>query len=461
MGDKGMTRTTPSNPARVALSAGMTTAALLWVGSAQAASFFVQEQSVSGQGRSFAGSVAAAEDASTVWSNPAGMAFLPAPEVQFGVSALIPDSKITDDGSTIDYPGLGRFIPNLPPRPVGGSKGDNPYDTTFVPYNYIAAPVGAGGDLWLGLGITAPFGLAGEYHDDWFGRYDSTKSELRVFNISPVIAYRVNDWLSVGGGIDISYAEATLESSVPNPIGVLGLPDGKLKIKGDSLAVGFNLGVLAQPGPGTRIGVHFRSGIDHDLDGTGKLSGVTLPPNPLLPRSLDFSTDGTAELHLPPQASVGIRQRITPDITLLGSVTWYGWSSFEEIRVLRADGGDDLATAQSYHDTVAFAIGGEYQATDDLTLRTGFQYDPTPTRNGFRSSRTPDGDRYWLSAGLSYDVTETMTVDFAYSHVFIDSANIDASQSFYAGTPLQTDVAYRGKNSASVDIIAAALRYRF
>ncbi|MGO1080387.1 OmpP1/FadL family transporter [Inquilinus sp. CA228] len=450
---------------RLALGvAAMSAGAGLGAGAANAAGFFIQEQSVTGLGRAFAGGAAAADDASTIFFNPAGMTFLKSGEVQSGGSLLIPDSELKDDGSTIDYPGIAAAgVPNRPPGPISGhSKSNNPYDPTLVPHGYVALPVpNTDNRLWVGVGLGAPFGLESEYNSNWFGRYDATKTQLLVYNFSPTVAYRVNDWLSIGGGIDISYAWAKLEGAVPSPLGGLPTPfggDGDLTIKGESWAVGYNIGAIVQPVEGTRIGVHFRSGVDHMLDGSAKLDGLTFPPG--FP-SANFATDGRAKLNLPPMLSFGIRQEVTPQIALLAGATWYGWSSFQEIRVTRADGGDDLVNAQRYQDTLGVSIGGEYYWNDDLTLRAGFQYDPTPTKTGFRSSRTPDGDRYWLSAGLSYDFMENMSVDFAYTHIFIDGRNMDAQRDFYEGTPIETQVSYNAGNSSGVDILALGLRYRF
>ena len=451
---------------RLALGmAGIATVGLSGAGTAQAAGFFIQEQSVTGLGRAFAGSAAAADDASTVFYNPAGMPFLSSGQVQFGANVLFPNSKIKDDGSTIDYPGLAPFLPNRPPGAVSGKKNSgNPYDPTPVPSGYVAVPVPTTDNrLWVGFGFTAPFGLEGKYSDDWFGRYDSTKTSLRVFDFQPTIAFRPTEWLSFGIGLNVSYAEATLDSETPNPFAgaIPGFADdGKLKVKGDSWAFGVNIGAMIQPTEGTRIGVDFRSEVDHRLQGKAQLTGLTFPP--IIPGGApNFNTDASAKLDLPPIVSVGIRQVITPQLTLLGGVTWYGWSSFKEIRVERADGGDDLVTPERFQDTVSAAIGGEYALTQDLTLRAGFQYDPTPTKSGFRSSRTPDGDRYWLSAGASYNVTENLSLDLGYSHIFIDAKKFDADREFYAGTPLQTDVSYSGKTESSVDILALGLRYRF
>ena len=196
------------------------------------------------------------------------------------------------------------------------------------------------------------------------------------------------------------------------------------------------------------IGIHYRSQIDHTLDGDVKLSraGTSLSDSP-----------GSADLDLPDIFAVGFAHDVTPDLTLMAEYNWYGWSNFKEIRVKRP-GLPDQVVGQNYEDTFSVAVGAQYKINDAWTVRGGFQYDETPTVNGFRSTRTPDGDRYWLSAGLSYDVSDNFTVDVAYTHVFIDDADIDTRQPGVAAV-LSTNT--RAVSEGSVDIVAAALRYKF
>jgi long-chain fatty acid transport protein len=338
----------------------------------------------------------------------------------------------------------------LDPVGVGGADGEDPYETSFVPYSYMAFPLTEDRSVWFGAGLSAPFGLSSDWGRDWFGRYDATSSRLKVYDASLVMAWRPAPWIAVGGGIDLSYAEVALESAVPSP-SPLG-DDGLLEAEGHSFAVGVSLGLMLEPVPGTRIGLSWRSGLEHDFDGTAALSGLP---------GIDFETGIAAALRLPAMASIGIRQEVTPEVALYAGATWYGWSSFSEIRITRDDGGDDLVTPTQYHDTVGFAVGAEHGVTDALTLRAGFQYDPTPTSEGHRSARTPDADRYWASAGLSWRVTEHITVDLAYTHMFLDGGASDTSSAFYEGTPALTRIDYARSVAADVDMLSAAVRYRF
>ena len=407
--------------------------------SASAAGFYIKEQSVTGLGRAFAGELAMAEDASTIFFNPAGMTRLQGPEATAGVHLLVPRADLDNRGSSSSVQTPAGAVT----RPIGGGDGGNPYDPTPVPNAYFAYPL-MDRDLWVGLGVSAPFGLANKYNADWFGRYDSIETDLLTINIAPSVAYKVLDWVSIGGGIDIQYADAKLTNAIFAGTG----PDIISNVEGDDWAVGYNVGILFEPLPTTRVGVHYRSKIDHTLEGDVKLNraGASLSNLP-----------GTADLDLPDIIAVGFAHDVTPALTVMAEYNWYGWSNFKEIRVKRSGLVDQVVT-QNYQDTYSVAVGAQYKVNDAWTVRGGFQYDETPTVDGFRSTRTPDGDRYWLSAGLSYDVSDSFTVDVAYTHVFIADADVNTSQTG-AAAALSTNT--RATAEGSVDIFAAALRYKF
>jgi len=428
-----------TSPVAVASAMALPLALIAGARSADAAGFYIKEQSVTGLGRAFAGESAMSEDASTIFFNPAGMTRLEGPEATAGVHLLLPRADMENRGSTSSIQTAAGAIT----RPIGGGDGGNPYDPTPVPNAYFAYPL-MDRNLWVGLGVSAPFGLANKYNADWFGRYDSIETELLTINIAPSVAYKVLDWVSIGGGIDIQYADAKLTNAVFTGTAT----DVISKLEGNDWAVGYNVGILFEPLPTTRIGIHYRSQIDHTLDGDVKLSrGGT---------GISNST-GSADLDLPDIFAVGFAHDVTPDLTLMAEYNWYGWSNFKEIRVKRP-GLPDQVVGQNYEDTFSVAVGAQYKLNDAWTVRSGFQYDETPTVNGFRSTRTPDGDRYWLSAGLSYDVSDNFTVDVAYTHVFIDDAEINTRQ---PGVVAALSTNTRAVSEGSVDIIAAALRYKF
>ncbi|HZT19018.1 MAG TPA: outer membrane protein transport protein [Dongiaceae bacterium] len=421
--------------------------------SALAGGFYIPQQDVQGIGRAFAGDAAGLDDPSTIFTNPAGMTLLDKAQISVGISGVKPTMHLQNQGSTAATPGtLGMAVPIL------GDDGGDPGSWNPVPNLYAALPA-AGGDLWLGIGVTAPFGLSLEYDPTWFGRYDSIESKLLTIDIAPSIAYKIGDVLSVGGGIDVQYADATLSNALPNtllPGGPSAATDGLATIKESSWAVGFNLGLLLRPLPGTRLGLTYRYGITQGLQGDTTISGLT---GPLAGQNGVFSS--STALNLPSIVSFGLAQAITPDLTMRAGVQWFGWNSFNELRVQFADGRPDTVIPEGYRNTWTANIGADYRWNDDLTLRAGFQFDETPTVDAFRSTGLPDGNRYWIAIGASYSFSGRASIDAAYAHAFFTDGAVDLGRTFYAGTPAQGTFVTKAVAASSADSVSLSFRYRF
>lgn len=402
--------------------------ALLASTSAHAAGFYIQESSVSQLGSAFAGAASSTKDASAVYFNPALLTGLDKRQLSIGANLLIPSADVDNNGSTFGG------------APIGGGS-SNPYDATPVPNFYFAAPITNDNALWGGIGVTAPFGLASDYSDNWFGRYDSTTTELTVINISPVLAYKINDMFSVGGGVDVQYAKADLRAiaTQPAPVGT-----GEATLKGSDWSVGYNIGATVKPIQGTTVGAHYRSGIDQKLDGEIMFSNAIA----------QVITPGTAELNLPDIATLSVTQDIQSDWRAMAQVSWYGWNRFERIQAFSDTGVSLQNIYQGYQNTVAFSVGTEYDYNPDWTLRAGYQYDPTPTVDEGRTSRTPDGDRNWFTVGATYKYSEAISFDLAGAYIDVDDGTIDVTRNGGAAV-------VNADTSGSVGIVAAALNYKF
>lgn len=408
-------------------------------GQAGAAGFYIKETSITGLGRAFAGGVAAASDASTVWFNPAGISDLPRNEAIAGVSVLILDTELTNAGSLKSN---GTTF-----QPISDSGAYNPYEPTPIPNLFVVMKDVQRG-LSLGVGVTAPFGLANEYPETWFGRYDSIETHLKTINYSVVGAYDFGR-VTIGGGVDYQTADATM-SSMKNAV----TQELYSELHGEAKTFGFNVGVLADLTPDTRVGMHYRSGFTHELEGTAVVRvGSSGGPQ--------YDTyKAIADLRLPAMLSAGVSHRMTDRFTLLGDVTYYEWSTFDALKVYNASTGalkED--TAQNYQDTLSFGLGFDYAYSDALTFRAGAQYDPTPTRNGFRTSRTPDSDRLWVSGGLSVRLTDNVVLDAALSYVHAAPATLGLRRSATAGGT--TTAIVQADIDSSTTIAAIGLRCDF
>jgi long-chain fatty acid transport protein len=413
---------------------------------AGASGFALREASPGSVGRAFAGEGAIADTAATIWYNPAGMTRLEGFTATAGAHLLFINSRQFDRGST-------RTVPGLPaPVPTGGADGGNPFNpVVLVPTLYGTMQLGD--RLTAGIGVNAPFGLRVDYDDGWFGRYDSLRSELTTYNVQPSLAWKISDALSIGGGISIQYIEAELTNALPNlsPL----LPDGRARIQGDDISLGWNIGILVGSGP-TRFGVHYRSRVSHELKGRFETSGLLGPL-----AGANRQVDARAPITLPDSLSVSATVEPAPGVRLLGSAEWTNWSLFDAIRVQDANGGAISSSEQDYRDSWSFHVGGEYDVTDRWTLRAGLATDSTPTVDALRSSRVPDGDRTWLTAGATMQLREGMEVRLSYAHVFVTEEALDRADRFYEGTPAAVETVIRSVNRGNVDMLGADVTIRF
>lgn len=411
---------------------------------AHAGGFYLQEQSAKEAGRAFSGEAASADDPSTVYYNPAGMTELPGIQTSVGGSLLFASAHQVNRGSNRTVPGLPVTVP------VTGVGGGNPFDSTIpVPSFYATGQVSD--RLWLGLGVSAPFGLKLNYDDGFFGRYDSTYTNLKTYNIQPSAAFRVSDNLSIGGGVDVQYVKVTLANALPNlsPL----QPDGMVRVHGTDWSVGWNIGALYKMGH-TRFGVHYRSHIDHDLSGQYQVSGLLGPL-----AGANRSLAATAPLHLPDIWTGSITTGVGTPMRVMFSANYYNWSRFRNITINTAAGSN--VKELDYRDSYSFALGGEYDLSRKLTLRAGTMWDKTPTNRRLLTTRVPDGNRFWLSTGATYNLSDRMAINLSYAHTFVKKADIDRADVYYAGTPAQVTTTTLARTSGNADQIAASLTTRF
>ncbi len=383
--------------------------ALLATGGARAAGFALIEQNASGLGNAYAGQAAVAEDASTVFFNPAGLTQIEGRQVVVAGHFIVPSSELTDAGSTLA--GLGN----------GGDAGQ----PAFLPNAYYAMDLSP--ELKFGLGLNAPFGMATEYDTPWVGQTQGITSHLKTINLNPALAWRVNENLSLGVGADLQSIEAKLTQSTTAPAVTLA------SMKGHDISWGWNLGALWQVDPYTRLGLAYRSGISHRLSGSlSSLPGVAV----------------SADIELPDSASISLLRRLNPRWDLLADATRTGWSSFDRLEIRRQDTGA-LAVPmvdENWDDVWRYSLGLTYKPVREWTWRVGLAYDETPVPDtAHRTPRIPDADRAWLALGGQYRFGLRAALDFGYAHLFVNDAVIDHSESA---------VVVKGTYQSRIDIVS-------
>jgi len=404
-----------------------------FAGGAQASGFALIEQNASGLGNAYAGAAAVAEDASTIFFNPAGLTRLPGMQFVGALHVISPNSEFTNSGSQL-----------AALHALGGNGGDAG-DLALVPNLYFSWMMDR---QWsFGVGIGAPFGLKTEYEEGWVGRFQGLKSEIKTININPTVAFKASDTFSIGFGLNYQTAEATLTRAVN-----LGATEGRALVEADSNSWGWNIGALFQAGPSTRIGASYRSKVEHTVNGTATITNAAGTAILGTPAPIE------AEITLPDTFSLSIVQQIDPRLELLGDISFTRWSEIQQVRIVRLDNGTTLDTLNlNFDDTYRLSVGANYKLNDEFTLKGGLAYDKSPVQDQFRSVRLPDNDRIWIAVGGKYRISKQAVIDFGYTHIFIKDAPISNNQ----GTGGGQNGNVVGTYKASVDILSAQVSLAF
>lgn len=436
-------------------------------GGAQASGFALIEQNASGIGNAYAGQAASAQDASTIFFNPAGMTRLPGRQVVFAGHAIKPAAEFQNTASTL-----------APANAVLGDNGGDAGDWALVPNAYLSWQLTP--QWYVGIGMNAPFGLKTEYNPTWVGRFHAVESDLKTINLNPSIAFKVNDRVSLGAGISYQRAEATLSNAtnyaagaaarcVPQPacqgptvaaLTALGQNEGLATVEGDDDAFGYNLGALFNVNPATRLGVAYRSSIAYHIEGTARFANrpaalaAALPDGPVY-----------ADIKMPASASFSLFHTVNPKWDLLADVSWTGWSSVKTLNIVRVGGTTPLTTTPlNWSDTWRFSAGANYHMNGNWTLRFGLAFDESPVPDADRTPRIPDQDRTWFSFGGQYRMSKQSAIDFGYAYLYVKDPSVNlCSPTAAAANP----AACAGKNNLvgtydnSVNILSVQFRHTF
>jgi long-chain fatty acid transport protein len=365
---------------------------------ASAAGFQLLEQNASGLGNAYAGSAAVTENASIIFYNPAGMTQLKAREFSAGLTAVGTSFKFSDNGSSVGLL-------------AGSGNGGDAGSWGFIPNGYLSWALNK--DLYVGVGFGAPFGLKTEYDNPWLGAAQSTSFDIKTYNINPSIAYRVNEMVSLGAGLNWQRltAEYKRQLAVNTPTNV-ALP---LTLNLDDDSWGWNVGALLNLDRASKLGVSYRSAIRYDLSGDINVAGS--------------SSAAKANLKLPDVFILSGTQQLSDKWQMLGDVSWTGWSNIPKLDVLRASGAVAQTLDTDFRDTWRVALGASYQYTEALKLKFGIAYDQTPVKSeATRLVSLPDNDRTWLSFGTQWKPRNGSTVDFGIAYLYIPDAKIDNNQ---------------------------------
>lgn len=409
-------------------------------GSAFASGFALQNQTGSGNGNAFAGAAAAAEDAGTIMWNPAGMTYLSeGHNISLAGTLLNRSLEFSNNGSSSSN-GLAPLVTTSNGGQAGG--------LSLIPAGYWAYALSPA--LRIGIGVSPTFGNKTEYDFDFVGRNAGYFAEIKQININPSIAYKLNEMVSLGFGIDIAHNETHFKQGFP--LHALS-PNNFVDLKGDDWAVGYNLGAMFQLSPNTRLGLTYRSTIKFELEGSYDVS------TPVLAAGF-VDQDIKATLETPDSFSMAVSQKLNDRWEILGDITWTGWSSIDDLVVKnKVTGATVTALSYNFKDTWRIGLGANYQYNNAWKFRFGIAYDKSPVKSDAdRTMTLPDSDRTWLSFGAKYTLSPASSLDFGYSHIFFKDASTARAVSSTTLGLLQT---IRGSWDNSADLLSLQYNHKF
>lgn len=388
-----------------------------------AAGFQLNEHSTTGLGRAFAGEAAYGDNAAAIARNPALATQLEGTQTSVGVTHVNP--KISARGEA-SY--------GLTGTTVNADRTDYAPEA-WVPHAYMTQQLN---ERWSwGLALNTGYGLSTDLGNSYAASDIAEEAEIITMNINPSVAYRLTDAISLGVGISLVKADATLAT------GGGPLADTRsIKVEGDDIGWGVNLGATWQVNEALRLGLAYRSEVELKLDGKAE--------SDLLPA---YNQKGTLNLDLPAVAELSAIYNLNERLTLSASAQWTEWSVFEALIVDFDDGSSVLLKEENFEDSWRYALGVTYELSPAWTLRAGMALDRAASTSEHRSLSIPDTDRLWYSAGFTYQHNQQLSVDLGYS--YLDGDDVDLTETSRLGTT------FTGSTSASAQLVGVSVNYQF
>lgn len=405
---------------KVALSAIAVAAA--FASTAHAAGFMLTEQSAGALGRAYAGAGVDGTDLSGVYYNPATMVLHKGTAIQMGFVGI---------GLNLDYVG------------ENGETANGRNKSQAIPHGYFIHQIND--KVWFGLGMTVPFGMGTEYDDDWAGNQHGISATILTFDLNPNFAFKLSEKFSVGFGASIQYAQADLKIRKALSESNSALT-AESEIDADSIAWGWNVGMMWSPVENFRVGVSYRSQIKHDAEGDftldrAQMGGKEYSGDQLISIGKDYlrnpqtaglgedlitlgsvlnmqSFDGYATVTAPAWAMASVVWDVNDLVSLYGTFRWTDWSSFDRLDITTNVDGVGGSIPNKWRDTYLGSLGMDLRLTDWWTLRGGIAYESSPIANPqYRTAIIPDADRWWFAIGSSFKWSDNFQTDVSFAHL--------------------------------------------
>jgi len=287
---------------------------------------------------------------------------------------------------------------------------DNPIGTPF--YFYGAARISD--RFTAGIGVTTPYGNSLVWGDDWDGRYLIRDISFHAIFFQPTVSFKILDNLSLGAGFTL--APGSVELSKALPLEGQNGEEGDVELSGNTIGYGFNVGLYYQPSKKFSLGVDYRSKVDMDISGGEADFEVPGSMEGYFPEDNTFSSS----LPLPANLVVGVGWYPSEKLIISFDFQYVFWSAYQSLDFdfkENTEALQDSHNPRNFHNSATYRIGAEYHLNDKFFLRAGFYYDQTPIPEDYLSPETPGTNKYGMSGGLSWYITDKFSLDLSFLYI--------------------------------------------
>ncbi|AXY00611.1 aromatic hydrocarbon degradation protein [Vibrio alfacsensis] len=411
-------------------------------GIANAAGFQLAEYSATGLGRAYAGEAAMADNASSQWRNPAMLTYLEGTQVSVGAIYVNPN---------IDVDGTSTYIDG--PHPA--SSHDFAHDA-IIPNFYLSHQYND--KLAVGFALGTNYGMETDLGKDFAAANFGNQASVFSMEANLNAAYKLNEQLSIGGGVRYIMADGSIGAVMPPQMKPLAGKTLKY-MEGDDKAWGWQIGAAWQINDNNRIGFAYKSEVELNLQGHAEGLGFNLVAPVVKPRY-----NGSMELTLPATAELASFHQLNDQLAIHTSINWTDWSSFKELVANIPEFGDksdQLVKTENWKDNYRFAVGTTYQLDQKWTLRSGVAYDMSAVDDKYRTTTIPETDRVWLSVGAGYEWSKNLTLDAGFTYIFAKDAPISEPRDSSDNAAAAFGGKFEGEVTGNVWLIGVQANYTF
>ncbi len=385
----------------------MAVSAVMGVSDAGAGGIILYEIGTPDLGRASAGWSARANDAATLFKNPAGMSRLPGHNLQVGLQGMNGQFGFKPDNNTM-------VDGNDGGNPVGWIPGASVFYTHELPSGWN-----------IGIGAFSYFGLATKYDQGWVGRYYVQESAMLGLSLMPAVSYRANETFSFGVGLNWMFGSFKQEAAVRN---IAEQSDGMYSLKDNTQGFGADVGILCEFSEETRMGVTYLSPVKLDFKVTPEFTGLGPLMEFALSRAGVIGTEIDLGMTVPQMLMGSIYHELSDDFAVMGNLNWQNWKEFGKVEIAAGDTLGETTAYLQFEDTWHAAAGAEWKAAPAWLITFGIAYDSSPVEDADRTLQMPVGKMWRFGAGGEWDASESIKIGFAYQLGWMGDLLVDQSK---------------------------------